>query len=214
MPRGRAFHPSYFDRAAPESRISQHLRASPSQARSVTFPGGSFRRVDGTAQTKSIGRTSAGVNRVDLRNEKVRAVAQQEAITVAPDATLDQALEKMRSGGGEALLMVDNDRLIGILTERDVLIRILGRDIDGGRPVSDFMSSDPRALGADATLLEALTAMESGHYRHLPLVDDSGKVVGVLRQQDLLEYVAEAFPQEILNLPPRPHQTMEAPEGA
>ena len=56
--------------------------------------------------------------------------------------------------------------------------------------------------------------MESGHYRNLPLIDDAGKVVGMLRQQDLLSYVAEAFPQEILNLPPRPHQTMEAPEGA
>lgn len=170
--------------------------------------------MDGTAQTKSIGRTSAGVSRVDLRNEKVRAVAQQEAITVTPDATLDQALEKMRSGGGEALLIVDSDKLIGILTERDVLIRILGQGIDGSRPVSDFMSSEPRTLSADATLLEAMITMESGHYRNLPLVDDGGKVVGMLRQQDLLAYVAEAFPQEILNLPPRPHQTMEAPEGA
>lgn len=170
--------------------------------------------MDGTAQTKSIGRTSAGMSRVDLRNEKARAVAQQEAITVAPDATLDQALKKMRSGGGEALLIVDNGGLVGILAERDVLIRILGRDIDGSRPVSDFMSSEPHTLSADATLLEAMTAMESGHHRNLPLVDDGGKVVGMLRQQDLLEYVAEAFPQEILNLPPRPHQTMEAPEGA
>ena len=41
-----------------------------------------------------------------------------------------------------------------------------------------------------------------------------GTVVGLLRQQDLLEYIAEAFPQEILNLPPRPHQTMEEQEGA
>jgi CBS-domain-containing membrane protein len=63
-------------------------------------------------------------------------------------------------------------------------------------------------------LLEAMRVMETGHYRNLPLVDPAGVVVGMLRQQDLLEYVAEAFPQEILNLPPRPHQLMEAPEGA
>ena len=170
--------------------------------------------MDGTAQTKSIGRTSAGMSRIDLRNEKVRAVAQQESITVAPDATLDQALAKMRSGGGEALLIVDQGGLVGILTERDVLNRILGRGIDGSRPVRDFMSAEPRTLSADATLLDAMTAMESGHYRNLPLLSESGKVVGMLRQQDLLEYVAEAFPQEILNLPPRPHQMMEAPEGA
>ena len=56
--------------------------------------------------------------------------------------------------------------------------------------------------------------MEQGQFRNVPLVESDGTVVGLLRQQDLLEYVAEAFPQEILNLPPRPHQTMEEPEGA
>jgi hypothetical protein len=55
--------------------------------------------------------------------------------------------------------------------------------------------------------------MEAGGYRNLPLVED-GQVVGLLRQHDLLDYIAEAFPQEILNLPPRPHQLMEEPEGA
>ena len=170
--------------------------------------------MDGTAQTKSIGRTSAGVSRVDLRNEKVRAVAQQEPASVASDTSLDQALAEMRRGGGDALLIIDSGRLTGIVTERDVLTRVLGQDVDAKRPVRDFMSTDPHTLNAEATLLEAITAMESGHYRNLPLVDDAGKVVGMLRQQDLLSYVAEAFPQEILNLPPRPHQTMEAPEGA
>lgn len=170
--------------------------------------------MDGTAQIKSIDRTSAGVSRLDLRNERVRAVARQEPVSVTSDTPLDAALTQMRRAGGEALLIIDGGRLTGILTERDVLNRVLGQAVDGNRPVSEVMSAEPRTLSAEATLVEAMTAMESGHYRNLPLVDDAGTVVGVLRQQDLLEYVAEAFPQEILNLPPRPHQTMEAPEGA
>ena len=170
--------------------------------------------MDGTAQTKSVGDTSAGISRLDLRNEKVRAVASHQPITVAPDMPLEQALAKMRSGGGDALLIIDGGRVAGIVTERDVLTRILGRDLDMGRPVREFMTAEPHTIDAEATLLDALMAMESGHYRNLPLVDEAGQVVGMLRQQDLLEYVAEAFPQEILNLPPRPHQLMEAPEGA
>jgi len=170
--------------------------------------------VDGTAQTKSVGRTTYGMSRIDLRNEKVRAVAQREPISVAPDVTLDQALAKMRAAGGDALLIIDAGRLVGIVTERDVLTRILGQGVDGNRPVSDLMTAQPHTLPAEATLLEAMAQMESGHYRNLPLIDEAGQVVGMLRQQDLLEYVAEAFPQEILNLPPRPHQLMEAPEGA
>jgi CBS domain-containing protein len=120
----------------------------------------------------------------------------------------------MRAEGGDALLITENGRLTGILTERDVLTRILGQDLDESRPVGDFMTREPHSLDAEATLLDAMTAMEGGHYRNLPLIDAAGQVVGMLRQSDLLEYVAEAFPQEILNLPPRPHQQMEAPEGA
>lgn len=170
--------------------------------------------MDGTAQTKSVGDTSAGMSRLDLRNEKVRVVAQHEPVSVGPDMPLDQALAQMRTGGGDALLIIDAGRLAGILTERDVLTRIFGQSVDGARPVREYMTADPHSLDADATLLDAMVAMESGHYRHLPLVNSTGQVVGMLRQQDLLDYVAEAFPQEILNLPPRPHQTMEAPEGA
>ncbi len=76
------------------------------------------------------------------------------------------------------------------------------------------MTSEPDTLSAGATLFEAMSMMDSGGYRNLPLIDDTGNVCGLLRQQDLLDYVAEAFPQEILNLPPRPHQLMEEPEGA
>ncbi len=170
--------------------------------------------MDGTAQIKSVGRTTVGMSRIDLRNEKVRAVAQREPLSVAPEVTLDQALAEMRAAGGEALLIIDAGQLVGIMTERDVLTRILGQGVDGSRPVGDFMTAEPHTLPAEATLLEAMAAMESGHYRNLPLIDDAGQVVGMLRQQDLLEYVAEAFPQEILNLPPRPHQLMEASEGA
>jgi CBS domain-containing protein len=170
--------------------------------------------VDGTAQTKSVDRTTAGMGRLDLRNEKVRAVAQHEPVSVPPDLALDQALAGMRRGGGDALLVIDGGRLVGIVTERDVLNRVLGHEVDVTRPVRDFMTTEPATLDVESTLFDAMLAMESGHYRNLPLVDDAGHVVGMLRQQDLLEYVAEAFPQEILNLPPRPHQFMEAPEGA
>jgi len=173
--------------------------------------------VDGTVKTKSVGSTTDALSRFDLRSEKARALARREPRTVAPETPLREALAQMRTQGGDAVLVTDasdHGRLVGILTERDVLTRVLGVKVDDTRPVSDFMTAEPHTLAADATLLEALQAMESGHYRNVPLVDREGQVVGLLRQQDLLEYVAEAFPQEILNLPPRPHQLMDEPEGA
>jgi CBS domain-containing protein len=170
--------------------------------------------VEGAVKIKSVGDTTEAESRFELRTEKARVVARVRPVAVTAGTPLSDALKQMRAGGGDAVLVKDGTGLVGILTERDVLTRILGANVDASRPVDEFMSRDPHTLHADATLIEAMRSMESGHYRNLPLVDDAGGVVGLLRQQDLLEYVAEAFPQEILNLPPRPHQTMEEPEGA
>jgi CBS domain-containing protein len=167
-----------------------------------------------TPRTKRVGDTTATVSRTDLRRELVRVLARPEPRTISAGAALSEALDAMRDGDGEAVMVCDGSRLSGILTERDVLRRVFGLDVDPSRPVEEFMTADPDTLRPEATLLEAMQKMEAGGYRNLPLVDDQGNLVGLLRQQDLLEYVAEAFPQEILNLPPRPHQLMEEPEGA
>ncbi len=173
-----------------------------------------FRRVQGIAKVKSIDNTTAAPSRAELRTEKARAVTRRDPAVVRPGTSLLEALEVMRSAGGDAVLVCDGARVMGILTERDVLTRVLGTDVDRGRPVDEFMTAGPQTLSADATLLEAMRAMESGHFRHVPLLEADGTLCGLLTQQDLLAYVAEAFPQEILNLPPRPHQNMEEPEGA
>lgn len=170
--------------------------------------------MEATTKIKSMGDTTATVSRLDLRNEKARVLARPEPATITPETSLADALAAMRAAGGDAVLIKDGERLVGILTERDVLTRILGAAVDARQPVSIYMTNEPHTLPADATLLQAMQAMESGHYRNVPLIDEDGGIVGLLRQQDLLEYIAEAFPQEILNLPPRPHQVMEEQEGA
>jgi CBS domain-containing protein len=77
------------------------------------------------------------------------------------------------------------------------------------------MTVDPTTLPVeDATVGDAMALMDSGRYRTVPLVDGDGRLAGIVHQREVIEYVAESFPQEILNLPPRPHQQMEAPEGA
>jgi CBS domain-containing protein len=164
--------------------------------------------------TKSLGNTTERVGRGHLRNEKAKVLTLRDPITVARGTSLRAAIGKMQERRGECVLVSDDGRLAGILTERDVLMRVLGRDVDLERPVEDVMTPQPATLPADATVRDALQAMDRGGYRNLPLVDDHGKLVGLIRQQDVIEYVAEAFPQEILNLPPRPHQKMEEPEGA
>jgi CBS domain-containing protein len=163
---------------------------------------------------KAPGHTSAAPSRLELRNEAARGIARPEPLAVQLGTSLAEAIRQMQQANGEALLVCNGTRLVGIFTEHDALMKVIGQAVDTTRPIDDFMTRGPRTISAAATLHEALAAMEEGPYRNLPLVDDAGNLVALLRQQDVLEFVAEAFPEEILNLPPRPHQLMEEPEGA
>ena len=76
------------------------------------------------------------------------------------------------------------------------------------------MTSQPRTLDLEQTIRDAIVLMQTGRYRNVPIVDDSRHLVGVVRQADIIKYLAESFPEELLNLPPRLHQRMKQPEGA
>ena len=95
--------------------------------------------------------------------------------------------------------------------------RLVGEDVASGvdlaAPVETYMTTDPRTLRLDQSVRDALELMQSGRYRNVPVVDDDRRLIGVVRQVDLLKYLAESFPEELLNLPPRPHQRMEQAEG-
>jgi CBS domain-containing protein len=104
--------------------------------------------------------------------------------------------------------------LLGVLTERDVFARIVAGQVDLAQPVETLMTTDPRTLDFEQSIRDAIDLMQTGRYRNVPVIDGGRRLVGVVRQSDIIKYLAEAFPEELLNLPPRPHQRMKEPEGA
>ena len=146
-------------------------------------------------------------------------ISRREPVTVGPGTSLaDCLLAIQHTGTGDSVFVTDSDgRLAGVLTERDVFGRLVGPDVAAGvdvtAPVEQFMTADPHTLRLDQTVRDALELMQEGRYRNVPVVDDDGRLVGVVRQIDILKYLAESFPEELLNLPPRPHQRMEQAEG-
>jgi CBS domain-containing protein len=151
-----------------------------------------------------------------LTDERLRVLSRRQPVTVAPGTSLTDCVQAIqRSGTGDSVFVVDLDgRLTGVLTERDVFGRLVGGDIDLAQPVETLMTSQPRTLDLEQTIRDAIDLMQTGRYRNVPLVDQEGRLVGVVRQTDILKYLAESFPEELLNLPPRPHQRLPAPEGA
>jgi CBS domain-containing protein len=151
-----------------------------------------------------------------LVDRPIRVLTRRDPIIVEPHTSLADCLRAIqRSGVGDSVFVVSGDGLLrGVLTERDIFGRLADPGTDVSGPVEPFMTTDPKRLRLESTIRDAIALMATGRYRNVPLVDDAGRIVGVVRQQDVLRYLAESFPEELLNLPPRPHQRIEEPEGA
>jgi CBS domain-containing protein len=150
--------------------------------------------------------------------ERLAVVGRREPVTVSPGTSLADCIAAIqRTGTGDSVFVTDGDnRLVGVLTERDVFGRLVGTDvaeIDLDQPVESLMTTKPHHLHLEETVRDAIGLMQTGRYRNVPLLDDEDHLMGVVRPQDILKYLAEAFPEELLNLPPRPHQTMHRAEG-
>ena len=89
------------------------------------------------------------------------------------------------------VMVVDNDKLVGIFSERDALMKI---NVDAakvsGRPISQFMTPKPVTLEAEDKIAFALHKMNLGGYRHVPILFQ-GKLAGVISIRDILRYLTE-----------------------
>jgi CBS domain-containing protein len=137
-------------------------------------------------------------------------------IVVDADASVLEAVTVMREARVGCVLVVKAGKLAGIFTERDVLTRIAGRDIDAAAtPLRDVMTADPEYLRPSDSIAYALNAMSLGGYRHVPLVDDSRVPVGVVSVRDVIQYLVRRFPKSVMNLPTLPRQNyVREREGA
>jgi CBS domain-containing protein len=150
-----------------------------------------------------------------LVDARLGTVSRRDPVTVAPGTTLAECIRAIqRTGTGDSVFVTTPDgRLAGVLTERDIFGRLVGGDVDLQQPVESVMTTGPQHLHLHESVRDAIELMQTGRYRNVPLLDDQDQLMGVVRPQDILKYLAESFPEELLNLPPRPHQQMEKPEG-
>ena len=128
---------------------------------------------------------------------------------------MGEVIETVQQHRPGAVLICEGKRITGIITERDILMKIVARDVSFDEPVEKFMTPDPQTLTPDQTIGEAITLMNSEGFRNIPIVDaKTGEAIALFRVRDVIDHLAESFPEHVINLPPRPHQKMQTPEGA
>ena len=133
---------------------------------------------------------------------------------ISPDRPVAEAVVLMRQERVGCLLVLENRELLGILTERDIMRHVMGARLPLTTPVSDCMTRNPVTVGRKETISAALRRMEEGGYRHLPVVDEGARAVGILSVKRIVHYLVEHFPNTVYNLPPDPNAVHQNREGA
>ena len=112
-----------------------------------------------------------------------------------------------------ALILDDDQKVIGIFTETDVIRRVLAKNVDRSLSVTEVMTKNPAVLARDDSVGKAIDLMSDNSFYHVPLVAKDRKITGMLSVRTLIRFLAEFYPEEIFNLPPRPGQFSETQEG-
>ena len=110
------------------------------------------------------------------------------------------------------MIVSDDGRVAGIFTERDLLTKILGENVDLESPISDWMQPAVETLSSEATIGDAVRLMNEKSFRNIPLVK-RGELVGSISVFDIITYLAECYPKATMNLPPLPAQVMDTVDG-
>lgn len=119
----------------------------------------------------------------------VRESMSRNLLIVEPGETLTGVAQRMVERNLGAVLVFDGGRLVGIMTERD-LMRAVAQGLPGDALVSQYMTRNPETIAPDDTTQHAAVLMIHGGFRHLPVVEQND-VVGILSIRDLMRVVLE-----------------------
>ena len=131
----------------------------------------------------------------------------RDPILISPTASVADAVKSMNEHHTGCVLVGRDGKLIGIFTERDVLTKDFFRADSHTVAVETVMTKNPETLEPDNSVAFALNKMSVGGYRHIPIVE-AGKPVGVLSVRDIVDFLVDLFPEDVLNLPPHPNNAI------
>ena len=132
---------------------------------------------------------------------KVIKLAQVPPPSVAVDTTVLSAAMSMRNARIGAAAVLEGDELVGIFSERDVMLRVVVPRLDPeATTVREVMTTAVQTVGEEAEAGEALEVMVSRHIRHLPVVNSENRVTGLLSVRNLLQHHIEELADQLNSL--------------
>lgn len=123
-----------------------------------------------------------------LMGEHLDGLGAPPPLTVSPDTPLDAVITRMHDTANDCVLVMAGERLVGIFTERDAVVKAAGTNLESFH-VRDFMTADPVVLRHDEPIAVAIHKMAVGGFRHIPIVED-GRPTGVVTARDIFHHLA------------------------
>jgi CBS domain-containing protein len=170
----------------------------------MVCPGCGFDNIQGVFACEECGMDLAGLDIPDalpmqglkrhIMRDRIKRIGPLKPLVATAEATIWDAIRIMREGRHGSVLVVepgDAANLVGIFTERDVLIRVWGSGLDiNATPVNKVMTRDPVVLKEDDIMAYAIHLMAVRGFRHIPIVKD-GRPIGFVSVRGILRYIAE-----------------------
>ncbi len=143
---------------------------------------------------------------------KVIKIAQVPPPSVSLDASVLDTVRTMRRAKSGACVVLDNNKLAGIFSERDLMLRVVAEELDPNKTaVREVMTTSLETLTTEAESSEALELMVSRHIRHLPIVEKDGSLAGLLSVRNFLRHHAEDLGDQLNSL--EAYFTADGPGG-
>lgn len=149
-----------------------------------------------------------------LKIECVCRLNMSPPVTLSPRDSVRQAVGLMQQHGIGCVVIVVEGKVSGIFTERDLLKRIVAAGKPLSITLSECMTAHPVTVRTTDPIGVAMRRMTDGGYRHLPVLDEHDRPVGVLSVRRIVRYLVEHFPQTVYNQPPDPHAVQKDRDGA
>ena len=149
----------------------------------------------------------------NLRKDPVARLDPAPPRSVERSAAVADAVDLMRRDNVGCVLVCEADRLVGLFTERDLMTRVLAVGKTLAHPVADVMTPDPVTVSPKDPVRLAVRKMKAGGHRHLPVIDEAGRPVGIVSAKGVVHYLVEHYPAAVYNQPPS-GQLPDSPEGA
>jgi CBS domain-containing protein len=124
----------------------------------------------------------------------LRELMSRDLLTVVPEDTLGEAAEKMAGRGVGAALVIEASRLVGILTERDLLAAVAARVQTNEAPVREWMTEKPVTVPEATSIERAASIMVTNGFRHLPITD-GGRTIGIISLRDVVRPIVRTYPE-------------------